>query len=83
MHTMGRYGMAALKQRTISFPALMDLVVLGARLIAGALKTLLHHVKSTDPAVSAAIAFRFLFLALLASDLPARLAGRATVLRES
>jgi putative ABC transport system permease protein len=59
---------------------------LGAWLLAGVLKTMLHDVKPTDPAIFAGTAAGVLFVALLAAYLPARAAGRvdpAIVLRDA
>ena len=50
--------------------------VLGAWLLTGLLKTMLNDVKPTDPGVFAATAAAVLAVAVAASYLPARSAGR-------
>ncbi len=58
----------------------------GARLLTGVLRTLLNDVKPTDPAIFAGTAVILMIVALVASYLPARIAGRVDpmiVLRDS
>jgi putative ABC transport system permease protein len=58
---------------------------LGAWLLTGLLRTMLHDVKPTDPSVFAGVAAAVLTVTMVASYLPARAAGRVdpmVVLRE-
>jgi ABC-type antimicrobial peptide transport system permease subunit len=58
----------------------------GALLLTGLLRTMLHDVKPTDPAIFAGMAAAVLVVTTLASYLPARAAGRVdpmVVLRDN